>query len=99
MGLWSCFRGRGCQLTVVGGVGAVRVACRAQRQGASAGAEVREAALVNEADWEQRVADAWASIDQRSEAEFLALIEQLVTELPADSGMGGLEGGGPGGAA
>jgi hypothetical protein len=43
---------------------------------------------VNEADWEQRVADAWASIDQRSEAEFLALVEQLATELPADSGIG-----------
>src|SRR4029453_104093 len=91
MGLWSCFRGRGGQLTVVGGVGAVRAACRAHRQGESAGAEVREAALVNEADWEQRVADAWASIDQRSEAEFLALIEQLVTELPADSGIGSFE--------
>jgi tetratricopeptide (TPR) repeat protein len=48
-------------------------------------------ALVNEADWEQRVADAWASIDQRSEAEFLALIEQLATELPADSGVGSFE--------
>jgi hypothetical protein len=47
---------------------------------------------VNEADWEQRVADAWASIDQRSEAEFLALIEQLATELPADSGIRSFEG-------
>jgi tetratricopeptide (TPR) repeat protein len=46
---------------------------------------------VNEADWEQRVADAWASIDQRSEAEFLALVEQLATELPADSGIGSFE--------
>jgi hypothetical protein len=46
---------------------------------------------VNEADWEQRVADAWASIDQRSEAEFLTLIEQLATELPADSGIGSFE--------
>jgi hypothetical protein len=46
---------------------------------------------VNEADWEQRVADAWASIDQRSEAEFLALVEQLITELPADSGIGSFE--------
>jgi hypothetical protein len=46
---------------------------------------------VNEADWEQRLADAWASIDQRSEAEFLALIEQLATELPAESGIGSFE--------
>jgi hypothetical protein len=46
---------------------------------------------VNETDWERRVAEAWASIDQRSEAEFLALIERLAAELPADSGMGAFE--------
>jgi len=46
---------------------------------------------VNEADWEQRVADAWASIDQRSEAAFLALIENLAAELPPDSGVGAFE--------
>jgi tetratricopeptide (TPR) repeat protein len=44
--------------------------------------------LMNEADWEQRVADAWASIDQRGEAEFVALIEQLAAELPPDSAVG-----------
>jgi hypothetical protein len=43
---------------------------------------------VNETDWEQRVSDAWASIDERSEAEFLALIENLAAELPPDSGVG-----------
>ncbi len=43
---------------------------------------------MNEADWEQRVSDAWASIDQRSEAEFLALIGNLAAELPPDSGVG-----------
>jgi tetratricopeptide (TPR) repeat protein len=32
--------------------------------------------------------DAWASLDQRSEGEFLALIEQLAAELPPDSGIG-----------
>ncbi|HEY7201710.1 MAG TPA: tetratricopeptide repeat protein [Candidatus Dormibacteraeota bacterium] len=37
------------------------------------------------ADWERRVADAWASFDQRSEADFLALMEGLAAELPADS--------------
>jgi hypothetical protein len=46
---------------------------------------------VNEADWERRIADAWASIDRRSEAEFLALIEQLVAELPAESATGAFE--------
>lgn len=47
-----------------------------------------EAVRLNEADWERRVADAWASIDRRGEAEFLALIEQLAGELPAGSGVG-----------
>jgi tetratricopeptide repeat protein len=46
---------------------------------------------VNEADWERRVADAWASIDQLSEADFLALIEQLAAELPADSAVAAFE--------
>ena len=35
---------------------------------------------MNQTDWERRVADAWASIDQYGEAEFLALIEQLAAE-------------------
>jgi hypothetical protein len=43
---------------------------------------------VSEADWERRLADAWVSLDQRSEVEFLALIEQLAAELPADSPIG-----------
>jgi len=43
---------------------------------------------VTEADWERRLADAWASIDQHDEAEFLALIERLAAELPAGSAAG-----------
>ncbi len=43
---------------------------------------------MNEADWEQRVSQAWASIDRLSEAEFLTLIDRLVAELPPDSGVG-----------
>ncbi len=43
---------------------------------------------VNEADWEQRISDAWASLDRRSETDFLALIEELAAELPPDSGVG-----------
>ncbi len=39
-------------------------------------------------NWEQRVSDAWASLDQRSEEEFLALIENLVAELSPESGIG-----------
>jgi tetratricopeptide (TPR) repeat protein len=42
-------------------------------------------------DWERRVADAWASFDQRSEPEFVALIESLAAELPPDSALGDFE--------
>jgi tetratricopeptide (TPR) repeat protein len=34
------------------------------------------------AEWEQQVADAWASLDEVAEADFLTLIENLVEELP-----------------
>jgi tetratricopeptide repeat protein len=34
------------------------------------------------AEWEQQVAEAWASIDERDETEFLTLMEKLVEELP-----------------
>jgi hypothetical protein len=46
---------------------------------------------VNDGDWERRIGDAWASIDRRGEAEFLALIDQLVAELPAESATGSFE--------
>ena len=46
---------------------------------------------MSDADWEQRVSDAWASIDKHSEPEFLALIEELAAELPPDSGIGAFE--------
>jgi hypothetical protein len=46
---------------------------------------------VNDADWEQRLAGAWASIDQLSEAEFLALIDGLAAELSSDSAVGAFE--------
>jgi tetratricopeptide (TPR) repeat protein len=39
-------------------------------------------------EWERRIADAWASIDERDEAGFLALIEKLVDELPAGEPAG-----------
>jgi hypothetical protein len=38
-------------------------------------------------EWEQRVAELWASIDEHSEEEFLTRMEQLVAELPADSAV------------
>ncbi len=33
-------------------------------------------------EWENRVADAWASFDSRDEAEFRTLIDELAGELP-----------------
>jgi tetratricopeptide (TPR) repeat protein len=39
-------------------------------------------------EWEDRLAAAWASIDERAEAEFLMLIEQLIAELPAEDAVG-----------
>jgi tetratricopeptide (TPR) repeat protein len=39
-------------------------------------------------DWEQRLANAWASIAEYDEADFRTLIENLVAELPADNAIG-----------
>src|SRR5215216_6756033 len=39
-------------------------------------------------EWEQRLADLWASLDELSEEAFLTNMEQLVAELPADSAVG-----------
>jgi Flp pilus assembly protein TadD len=38
-------------------------------------------------EWEQRLSDLWASIDDYSEQEFLTRMERLVAELPADSAV------------
>lgn len=43
---------------------------------------------VNTADWEARTAEAWTRIDELPEAAFLASIEKLVAELPADDPAG-----------
>jgi hypothetical protein len=45
----------------------------------------------DDADWERRLADVWASIDEREETEFLGLIEKLAAELPPGSGAGVFE--------
>jgi Flp pilus assembly protein TadD len=39
-------------------------------------------------EWEQRLADLWASIDDYGEEEFLTRMEQLVVELPTDNAVG-----------
>jgi Tetratrico peptide repeat len=46
-----------------------------------------EAVPVNEAEWEQWLRHAWASIDQQSEAECVAVVEQLTAELPPDNAI------------
>lgn len=52
-----------------------------------------ESETVNE-DWEERVAAAWATFDDHAEteaADFRAVIDALVAELPADSPLGPFE--------
>jgi tetratricopeptide (TPR) repeat protein len=44
-----------------------------------------------DADWEQRLAEAWASIESHSATDFVALIEKLTSELPSDSPIGTFE--------
>ncbi|MFL6138182.1 MAG: tetratricopeptide repeat protein [Frankiaceae bacterium] len=46
---------------------------------------------MDEADWERRLSAAWGSIDERSDAEQVALIESLAAELPADSAVAAFE--------
>lgn len=46
---------------------------------------------MDEAEWEHRVGDAWASIDEYEETEFRALIESLTAELPPGSGTADFE--------
>lgn len=46
---------------------------------------------MNATDWEQRVVDAWASIGERSEEDFLALIEKLAAESPVGGGAADFE--------
>jgi hypothetical protein len=43
---------------------------------------------VSNAEWEQRIAEAWASIGAHSEEDFRALIDKLVAELPEGSAVG-----------
>jgi tetratricopeptide repeat protein len=43
------------------------------------------------ADWEQRLADLWASVDDYGEAEFVQRMESLISELPAGSAIASYE--------
>lgn len=42
-------------------------------------------------EWERRVSNLWASIDELDEEEFLANMEQLTGELPPDSAVAAFE--------
>ncbi|MGP4051102.1 tetratricopeptide repeat protein [Streptomyces sp. 2A115] len=57
-------------------------------------ARLCEGGPVTTEDWEERLTAAWASFDDHSEAEaadFRAVIDALVAELPADSPLGPFE--------
>jgi len=43
------------------------------------------------ADWERRLSELWSSLDEHSEEEFLARMEQLTAELPAESAVAAFE--------
>lgn len=45
-------------------------------------------------NWEQRLAEAWASMDQHGEEDFVALMDKLAAELPAGDPIGLYERGG-----
>ncbi|MDP9023813.1 MAG: tetratricopeptide repeat protein [Candidatus Eremiobacteraeota bacterium] len=42
-------------------------------------------------DWEKRISDLWASIDDHDEAEFLVLIDRMVAELRPGDAVGHFE--------
>lgn len=42
-------------------------------------------------DWERRLADAWSAFGQQPEAEFLATVNQLASELPSNSAIAAFE--------
>ncbi len=39
-------------------------------------------------DWEKRISDLWAAIDDHGADEFIALIDSMVAELPSGSAIG-----------
>jgi hypothetical protein len=43
---------------------------------------------MTESDWERRLTELWASFDDHDEPEFLARMQELLGELPADSPVG-----------
>jgi hypothetical protein len=41
----------------------------------------------NSAEWELRISDLWAAINDYSEEQFVARMEELAAELPADNAV------------
>ena len=50
-----------------------------------------ESVAEENADWEQRLAAAWATLDDLDEDQFVAAIDDLVAELPPQSAIGPFE--------
>jgi tetratricopeptide (TPR) repeat protein len=46
---------------------------------------------VPDEEWEIRLADLWAAIDEHPDDEFVALMDGLTAELPPDDGIGPFE--------
>jgi hypothetical protein len=46
---------------------------------------------VPDEEWEIRLADLWAALDEHPEDEFVALMDALTAELPPDDGVGAFE--------
>jgi tetratricopeptide (TPR) repeat protein len=46
---------------------------------------------MHDTGWEQRLAEAWASLDECSEEDFLTLIDDLAAQLPPDSAIAPFE--------
>jgi len=52
---------------------------------------MKQTGMEQRMEWEQRLADLWASIDRLGEQAFLSKMELLVAELPADSAVAAFE--------
>jgi tetratricopeptide (TPR) repeat protein len=46
---------------------------------------------VPDEQWDERLADAWATLDERPEREFVAAIDELTAELGPDDGIASFE--------
>ncbi|MCW2963454.1 MAG: hypothetical protein JWO17_706 [Actinomycetia bacterium] len=47
--------------------------------------------MTDSPDWEQRLADLWATLDDHNDETFVALMDELAAELPVDSPVAAFE--------